>query len=225
MKKVSSVLLIMLLCMVLGVGSVALASNEDSLKLLGTWEIDLPDEGQYAMKFGSNGVGEYSMEGQTVGQFSFVVRGNIMAGAMLDENGSVIYEKNDLTFVDENTVTKADGDNILTLKRIEASTEAAMIIDNAFLGTWTADLPEGDQVFEGVVMEYKADGTFSFKVDGGEGENSYLVLKDTMVSLSDEGEIEAFTFVVVDENNIDVTSAEGKTARFVRQAVNAEQAA
>ncbi len=176
------------------------------------------------MKFGANGVGEYFTGGEKAGEFSFVLRGDTMAAAMLDENGEVIYEKTDLTFVDADTVTAVEDGEVQTIKRTEASDETAITLDNAFLGTWVADLPEGDQVFKGVVMEYKPDGTYAYKVGDMEGECSYLVLSDTMVSLSDEG-LEAFTFVIVDKDNLDVTSPEGKTARFARQAESADKAA
>ena len=111
------------------------------------------------------------------------------------------------------------------LCRPSSGPKTTISLDNPFLGTWVADLPEGEQVFEGLVMKYRADGTFAYKVGDTEGENSYLDLKDTMVSLSDGGDLETFTFVVVDADNLDVTSPEGKTARFVRQAESADKAA
>jgi hypothetical protein len=222
MRKVSLLVLVALMCVALGVGAAAEAAN-DSLKLLGAWEIT-EDDTQYIMKFGANGIGEYFTGGEKVGEFAFVLRGNTMAAAMLDEKGEVIYEKTALAFEDADTVTATKDGAVQTLKRTEASAETAITLDNPFLGTWVADLPEGNQVFKGVVMEYKPDGTYAFKVGDMEGECSYLVLNDTMVSLSDEG-LEAFTFVVVDADNLDVTSPEGKTARFVRQKESTSQAA
>ena len=79
-------------------------------------------------------------------------------------------------------------------------------------------LPEGKEVFEGVTMTDKSDGTYSYKVGDMAVENRDLALKDTLVSLSDEGEIEPFPFVTIDENNLDATGPEGKTARFARHA-------
>jgi hypothetical protein len=214
--------LVALMCVALGVGAAAEAPS-DSLKMLGTWEM-AEDGSQYVMKFGANGVAEYFTDGQRTGEFSFVLRGDAMVAAMLDESGKVVYEKTDLTFVDADTATATEDGVVMTFKRTEASAETAITLDNPFLGTWVAALPEGDQVFEGVVMEYKPDGTYAYKAGDIEGENSYLVLKDTMLSLGDEG-LEAFTFAVVDADNLDVTSPEGKTARFVRQAESADKAA
>ena len=141
-----------------------------------------------------------------------------MAGAMLDEDGKVIYEKKHALFRGGKYDHQGGGDNPLTLQRIEAPADAVMSVANAFPGTWAADLPEGKEVFEGVTMTDKSDGTYSYKVGDMAVENRDLALKDTLVSLSDEGEIEPFPFVTIDENNLDATGPEGKTARFARHA-------
>lgn len=216
MKKSIRVMFVMVLCIAMAM-HVGAFGEDNSPKVLGSWEISVPDEGDFVMVMKANGMGEYLMDGQSIGEFAFVVRGNIMAGAMYDENGNVIYEPNNLTFVDDDTITKTEGETTLTLNRIEAAAETEIVMDNAFIGTWSADIVEGGEAFEGVVMEYKADGTYQYNFDGVEGECSYLVYGDTMVSLDDDGTIETFTFEAIDADTMDVTSAEGVTARFVRQ--------
>lgn len=206
--------------MVLSMGSVALAAN-NTTKLLGTWEVDMGEEGKMTMHMSTSGFATYSQGGKELGEFVFTVRENMMVSAMLGEDGKALSEAVEITFVDEATATAMEEGEELTFRRTEAPEVTEMALDNAFIGTWVADLPE----VPGMVMEYKTNGTYSYKGGEYEGDSNYMVIGDSLISIGDDGMPEVFTFAVVDENTIDVTEiSSGEVVRFVRQ-VSEEKAA
>lgn len=222
MKRLSILVLATMMCLTLALGIGAFAADTTA-SLLGTWEVEVPEYGTFLVKIGNNGVGQMYLGEEPAGEFSFMVRNNVMVSIEADEDGKPVVESTTMEFPDENTMVGTEGGMTLTFKRIEASTDTEIVADNPFIGTWIADLPE----VAGMSMTYKANGTYTY--EGGEfkGECSYLVKDQLMVSVGDEGEAEQFTFVVVDESTMDVTeAANGVVVQFKRVAdIEVENAA
>ncbi len=206
-------MLMMALVLVFALGSVAMAAD-NSPKVLGTWEVEFPGYGVFQVELTPDGVGAVSQDGKVTEQFGFTMRNDIFAGSELGEDGKLTMETGKLEFPDESTILMKEGDATFTYKRLAPAAADAMSVDNPLIGAWVADLPE----IPGMWMEYRTDGTYAYKGGEYEGECSYFVYDNTLFSLSDEGEAEMFSFVVVDDNNIDVTEIQsGAVARFVRQ--------
>ena len=226
MKRLSVMVLSVMLCLAMAMGAVALAENTTP-KLLGTWKSTSSETEVFSMTMMGDGNGEAFMNGESLGKFGFALRGENMASLEpTGENGSLALETCKMVVTDEDTVVGTvvvDGISYSeTYVRTAPADADSMTLDNAFLGTWVADLPEA----KGLVMTYLPDGSYTFEAGELKGECGYFVFENNLVSLTDEGEAEQFTFEVVDKNTINVTElSSGVMAPFTRVTETQEDAA
>lgn len=212
MKRIFAAILAGILCLCLALSA---AAEDQTAQFLGTWQVEMEGYGVITMTMRADSAGEASIGDQPMGAFAFLVRNNVMYSVEIGEDGTAAVESAALEIVDENTVVATEGEEKVTFIRVDAAAETEMTLDNPFIGAWIADLPDA----AGFKMEYNAAGTFAFEFGETKGEWSYLVFENALLIVGDEGETELFTFVVIDENNIDVTElATGEVARFVRAA-------
>lgn len=219
MKRISALVLAVVLCMAMFVGAAALAETTTH-KLLGTWTVVSEQSAGFSMTMLSDGSGEAFMNGESLGKFGFALRGDNMASLEPGEDGEgPVLKTCMMVFTDEDTVVGTvvvDGVSYSeTYTRTAPADADAMALNNVFLGSWVADLPEA----EGMVMTCLLDGTYTYEAGGLEGECSYFVHENNFVLLFDDGTAEQFTFEIVDENTINVTEiSSGVMAPFTRMA-------